>query len=439
MAAVTLCSWATVRQDHTAYEIYSGEQLKIEQIVRKSGGSGGFLASKSVQTFGQVNVRRLPDDEPEKSKGYITFDIWVSDERIDYEIEMDRQTQSLRVVTPTILEVRGLGRVYLSIEVNVWLPINTTFQLLDISTDQFKILVQDDVHVDIAHTKLSAISASIDFAHSRTAFSESDEKSISANPTSSTFKSLDTEITTNSGSIKGLLNLYNSVKITSSSGAVSVAVIPQDQSQVTSQSAQLSIKTKSGSIRGQLPIYNRSAIPSRDYQTTIESSSGSVKGSYILGSLGVFNNGSGGLQTSILPVLQSRAEGKSGLTTNGASGSSHVNILAPLHYSGHAGNEKGSGTSVGGAIRTLSSKHSSNSGSMKVFYPVEWEGVIRYSGGSGGLRVGGEGVDIQPHDKESSSRQRIAFKGENPEEGSEMVVNGKSGAVEVRIRSQRGE
>jgi len=85
-------------------------------------------------------------------------------------------------------------------------------------------------------------------------------------------------------------------------------------------------------------------------------------------------------------------------------------------------------------IRDLTSLHESNSGSIKLRYPDEWEGEIRASTIAGSIRVGGNKVrTIKDGKKNWAYNEVIARKGEDAEQASKLSVENVAGSADVWV------
>ncbi len=209
------------------------------------------------------------------------------------------------------------------------------------------------------------------------------------------------------------------LSISTTSGSINVAVSPQAADSSNPKPATLLIKSQSGSVNANVPINGGgNGIPKRDYITEIESHSGSVSGTYILGSRSEFVSNSGGVHLSVLPVFPSSSSSSSSermeFKTETGSGTHNIDVHSPF-------NDRGK------AITQMVSSHVSRSGSFNLRYPREWEGEIEVRTGSGSASVSGQGVRVL----EQGRGWVRAVKGGG--KGSSVKVEGGSGSVSLRI------
>lgn len=150
-------------------------------------------------------------------------------------------------------------------------------------------------------------------------------------------------------------------------------------------------------------------IPDREYHSSISTASGSIKGRYLLGVGTSLTTQSGSINADFVPFGSRTAR----LETSSGSGATNARVL-----SGEGGKD----------VDGLRSEHkSSGSGSVKVVYPVNWEGRITGTSGSGSIRVSGPEIIVD----ESSRGQVRAHKGD--EKKGNLEVRTGSGSVDVSI------
>lgn len=279
-----------------------------------------------------------------------------------------------------------------------------------------------------------------------------------------------------SKSISGSYPLYDLLSIYTGSGSISVSVAPHSaSSKDPSQPASLELKSNSGSVHATLlealaeldlgadgpassdsppPPYSaainydddagygsgadgrhvleekctekspcnpstRSGFPSREYSTTVSTRSGSISGSFPLGTFTELDTGSGSLSNVELFVMPVNASSPRRLRTVSPSGSQSIRIVDDNLWR-VAGEEEA-------WWEGMVSRHESLSGSISVEYPDSWEGTIEVETGAGSINIRGKGVQII---RQGEGRV-IARKGK--EGGGKVIVRVKSGSVDLRF------
>lgn len=157
------------------------------------------------------------------------------------------------------------------------------------------------------------------------------------------------------------------------------------------------------------------SLPSRPYEVDIETTSGSVTGRYMFSTAASIRTGSGSISAQLVPVVSHSDASISGatnvsLTTSTITGSTVLHLTEP-YFTHNIRNPTDSdklppgvheGHQYSPATAATSSHTSTGSGSLHISYPQSWAGrVLASSSGHGGIRVGGNGVELQnPGSKE---------------------------------------
>ena len=199
-----------------------------------------------------------------------------------------------------------------------------------------------------------------------------------------------TYIETTSRAITGTYALRDLLSVKSTSGSIHIIVDPKSASEDDpGHPADFRATSNSGSIDVKY-LTNRAdddGVPERDYHTRVETSSGSITGSYILGSTATFESNSGLVDTNVLPYY---ADGKSTLHTDSGSAQTRLRVRSPYTTSSMTSPITGRD----GILGHLTSTHKSRSGALKLEYPDEWEGVVDGHSTSGSIKVHGEDLEI---------------------------------------------
>ncbi|KAK3997048.1 hypothetical protein QBC44DRAFT_256297 [Cladorrhinum sp. PSN332] len=226
-------------------------------------------------------------------------------------------------------------------------------------------------------------------------------------------------------------------------------------------------------VNKRVPV--ESLLPIRDYRVEVATTSGRIdgRGGVAVSSAAGFTSTSGDVRVKLLPVLRQGEDKKEKkVSTASTSGDTEVVVEEVLWWDegegegddvtgrGSGGKKRGNaawpgyllpvvpegGGGGGGvkagkdedddgekkrALRSLWGNHSTTSGDIRVRYPGEWEGDIRMSTMSGGLKAGGEGVRVIKSGSEwpGVGKKLVARKGEE----------GKGGAIKVSSTSGDGE
>jgi hypothetical protein len=217
-----------------------------------------------------------------------------------------------------------------------------------------------------------------------------------------------TILKTSSSPITGAFTLLDLLVLTSQSGSIGVRVYSGEADSSSPHPAQLSVSTSSGSVRVDSGTTN---VHDREYRTDVTSQSGSVTGTYLLGSAAHFTTSSGTIIADVLPYDSQRA---GSLQTRSSSGATKLNVLRA-----YKNGDK--------AFANLRSEHVSNgSGSLTLRYPGEWEGKISARASSGSVSVKGRGVVVDEASK--YDRHVLAHKGEG-----DSTIEARTGSASVDV------
>jgi len=233
-------------------------------------------------------------------------------------------------------------------------------------------------------------------------------------------------IETASGGITGGFSQLDTLDIKSNSGTLNITPFPDRPSKLDSSffpspdpRCNLVVSSSSGSVHIDQPIpHFGHPLSCPDYTTDIHTSSGSISGTYILGSKCALHAHSGGIRASILPMA---ADAKMELITESNSGGVDIDVMAAY---GDA--EK--------PVKDLWGRHATMSGSLKVEYPRAWEGEISAKAVSGSIRVDGEGVEVEDGRDGGFGKSIRARKGNG---NGELSLESMSGSVVAHIRRVR--
>ncbi|KAF2449882.1 hypothetical protein P171DRAFT_451942 [Karstenula rhodostoma CBS 690.94] len=227
----------------------------------------------------------------------------------------------------------------------------------------------------------------------------------------SSFNSRETRLETISGSISGKYSLLDLLSIVTKSGSVYINVDPKEKAADGPRTALFYASTMSGSIRVDTESKN---IPERDYVVSINSTAGSVGGTFIHGTKTEISSVAGGINVDLLPYA---SDGSSILTTKTTDGETKLKLRAPYK-------------ALGTAIGRLLSTHTSVSGSINLTYPQEWEGHLEGQSVSGALHVQGKDLKLIRREERPGLNRVEAKKGDG---GSTMVFKTLNGGCDVLV------
>ncbi|KAI4681700.1 uncharacterized protein J4E84_007295 [Alternaria hordeiaustralica] len=251
--------------------------------------------------------------------------------------------------------------------------------------------------------------------HSGTNFTVTDSTSISL--TTGTldaiaFSSRQTYLSTISGSISGAYALSDLLSVKTKSGSVNIDIEPQPAAEGSTNPAVFSVDSLSGSIRTD---FKRKHIPERDYQTYINTTVGSVDGTFIHGSRTEINSVAGLVTADLLPFKS--GDYQSEIYTHTHSGQTSLTLRSPY---------KAKGVAMSGLVST----HKSTSGGLDVTYPEEWTGSVDGTSLSGALHLQGKELELLGENDEPGKNHVEAKKGDGK---SSLSFDTVSGGCEVKV------
>jgi DUF4097 and DUF4098 domain-containing protein YvlB len=177
-----------------------------------------------------------------------------------------------------------------------------------------------------------------------------------------------------------------------------------------SDNTNVSISTRAGSIHSDSKHW-------KSEYTEINTDAGSIKGHYILGKSMDLNTQAGSIDVDI-EVDTKIESAEASLSTTSSAGSINVDLLAPLKHRNR-----------------ISAKHKTSTGSVRVSYPQEWEGIVVASTTAGSLKLEGEGLDIvESRGRGGIGRFEKGVKGEHPEKKSDVECSSFAGSVSFQLK-----
>lgn len=284
------------------------------------------------------------------------------------------------------------GSACLGISVVLYVAAGATLETLNVMSTHMGMQIHSGV--DLTVTKLTSISLT------------------TGTLDSAVLNSRETHLKTISGSISGMYSLQNLLSVKTKSGSVNINVEPKEAVQGDSAPAVFMIDALSGSIRADL---NRKHIPERDYQTYVNTTVGSVDGTFIHGSRTEFTSIAGFVTADILPFKS--GDYQSEIFTHTHSGQTSLTLRTPY---------KAKNVPLNGLIST----HKSTSGGLDITYPEEWVGTVDGTSLSGALHLQGKDLELLNENDEPGKNHVEARKGDG---GSNMTFDTVSGGCEIKV------
>ncbi|KAI5457308.1 hypothetical protein BGZ63DRAFT_428024 [Mariannaea sp. PMI_226] len=402
----------------------SDRNLKIVQEIEKNGEPGN---GRSPRVSGEVVVR--PTDAG--SVGSVDIEIITNDRSINVHIGSSDDGQQITVTTPRQVSWDSSPVVpCIQIRITVWAPQEAALENFGISTVQLNILVEEQVNIDLVNTLLAGtVTGNV----KTPPFSAKQQAESAVAPYKLNTREI--RISTVSGDVKGWYPLFDKLEIKTTSGDIMVDVTPKPADPEHVKPAALSAFSHSGTVVVEEVICTGSnaavratseQLPARDYTVGLVTTSGDITAKLAVSSYAHIKSQSGELEVILQPVLDSEkllnSEQKPLYKTETTSGDVHFRILEPLWTGKNAAGSP--------AFGSLTSKHTSVSGDIKLAYPGSWEGHLRASTLSGSQHVSGDGLKIDVWEEKPWSKKIEAHKGKG---GSQMEVESVSGSEEILI------
>lgn len=232
------------------------------------------------------------------------------------------------------------------------------------------------------------------------------------------FPSRSTHLETISGSISGKYALYDALTVATKSGSVNINVEPKEMANGGSETAAFKATSMSGSLRVD---FERTAIPDRDYKVEVETTVGSVDGTFIHGSSSTFATIAGSVDADILPFRG--GDHASLLSTLTTDGQTKIRLRAPYR-------------DQGARLSKLVSTHKSISGILDLEYPQEWEGRVQGETVSGALHLQGKDLELIREEEKEGLNRVEARKGNDA--GGTLMFSTTSGGCEIKVGTLEG-
>lgn len=458
-------------------------------MLQTTYGADDSRGLVNVNTVGEVRLRRLPKDSEHGTRAYFTVDTHISDPSLEVMKTWDEHSKILKISTPRVARLNTRGPHCVSLQITAWFPEDAEFGNLLFEALTLTLRVLDDIKVNVSgQSKFVTLSGDISFPsikpNSTTKQVESADIQNQAEGWRSSgpgypFSSRRILIQTMSGDIDGNYPLMDYLGIDSQSGDINVDVIPQPVLETAPKPADLEVQTSSGTIKVNSALGfdgSGSQPPPRNYITNVHSSSGSIMGSFYLGSISNFKSPSGSILLTGLPVLQYdgsddvSAAPRNKFETHTISGGTDVQVLNPIFITLLSnihenpveppvgdndpyliippGNIAPLGQSLFAIdtradvkdlkLRSLKSTHASNSALVNVRYPEVWEGTMHAKTVSGNIEAKGRGIRIIKERNRIAHKEVVARKGVEEEgQGCLVEMQDIAGSLHFSVGLQR--
>jgi hypothetical protein len=131
--------------------------------------------------------------------------------------------------------------------------------------------------------------------------------------------------------------------------------------------------------------HNSTPLPARPYELEIRTESGSISGRFIFSSSASIVSQSGSIQALFIPVIHDVLVSNASLVTQTASGSQHLEMTDPIIISSSA--------TWSSNYNYATSSHTAVSGTLNIEYPASWAGTVEATG-VGSICLEGEGLQV---------------------------------------------
>ena len=357
-----------VSRQATTFDFDSPSKFSLQELVPRD-------VHVSQNVIGKVRVVAGKHDQHHKIQVHVSVE--------PRDISSTKAVQCRQTETALFIDLCDLSKEWNSgsnvphIEIYVTIAIAPMFELKSFDIKTTNLAIEIAAGVSVAVEKQIAMST----MRGNITCSETD-----------TFYSRKTIIDVNSGSLMGTWALRDLLSIMSTSGSITIDVVPKAVSEKDPQPADFIISSVSGSVVVRCIALN---IPHRDYRVDVKVRSASVSGMYIHGTQTNIESVSGSITAHIQPCMA--PDYPSRLVTHSKSGTTSLRVLSP-----HTG-------CIG--LNHLESWHEVISGSLDIHYPQEWEGMIHGKATTGSLTLKGRDVQVIKDDRNGPTRNILARKG----------------------------
>ncbi|MCJ1268472.1 hypothetical protein MMC22_008360, partial [Lobaria immixta] len=357
------------------------EPSEFSLIQKVQGESNDHIKSSRgyVRTEGEIHVR--PATENLNSNLRVDITICTSNYKLT-RVESGKKNNSTLVIE-TLNHIKGAQdghRPYVYIDATIFIAPGTVLRNFGIDSQSLAIIFHPGLDFTVKdRTTLFTISNPI-------------RMPAGSSELLTTTRTREIIVHSSSGSVTGAYPLYDLLSITTLSGSIDISYFPKNSSRLNPKPASLVLSTRSASIQVTSPVIpSGQVIPNRDYKNDLSASSGSITATLLHSSRTSLHAASGHILATIHP--HGNLSSPSHLSTDNKSGSTSVTVHNSLSH-------------PSAPMRALSASHHYISGSLKLFYPSQWQGRIFGDTVSGSLNIFWDGVTVvKDHPKWSGGRK----------------------------------
>ncbi|KAF1843166.1 uncharacterized protein K460DRAFT_340992 [Cucurbitaria berberidis CBS 394.84] len=369
------------------YDFGKTKELNIQEAVHQLDGYYKRVA-------GWIHVTQAHDDQaPGTIQAKLSYAVSPS-----VDVNSIRHTSTATGLTigdpsfPDGFDGVRSGTACLGMSMVVYMGVGATLETLNIASTHMGMQIHNGVNLTVTgSTSISLTTGTLD---------------------SAALDSREIHLKTISGSISGKYSLYDLVSVKTISGSVNINIEPKEAVQRSTKPAVFMIDALSASIRADV---KRKHIPERDYQTYINTTVGSVDGTFIHGSKTEITSVAGLVTADLLPFKSGNYQSK--IYTHTHSGQTSLTVRSPY---------KAKNVAMAGLL----SAHKTTSGGMNVTYPEEWVGYVDGTSLSGALHLQGKDLELVKESSEPGKNHVEAKKGGG---GSTLKFDTVSGGCEIIV------
>ncbi|CAO1599809.1 hypothetical protein XANCAGTX0491_003520 [Xanthoria calcicola] len=317
-------------------------------------------------------------------------------------------------MTMTTILAPGCGRNWpqfsssepdISAKVTLWISRGLDLSSFRIDTDSLDVIFHENVPIP-KHTPISISAPSSSVTLTAHKF-----------PSRCSIDARQTILTTQSGSVNGDFTLRDTLRIHTLSGSININLsLLASSNTTTTTPATLDLQAQSGSIKvATTTILTPSKIPDRDYHSTLRTQSGSIRATLVHGTTTTLHSSSSSIHASLYP--HGAAAGRSDLITHNLSGSTDITVHPSLSLPTTP-------------LRNFHASHTGISGSIRILYPSQWEGMVQGSTVSGSIRYTWPGLQVV--ESGGGGWGRKTFKGVKGVGEGVVAFRDVSGSVELK-------
>lgn len=344
-----------------------GELLPPE-VIYGSVLTGKELTNTKVIQVGKIEVRVA--DQDSSSNIRVDLDIRGSDPQLtSFEALGIEQTDSTLIIkTPRHMHSNAASDIVdelpcIFVSATIWISPGTTLENFGINAETLSVIFQPGLQYSVKNrTEI--------YAHAAALSIEAHE------PPAVELTSRDTIIHVKSGSVTGSYPLYDVLDISTISGSIDVTVEPKEASKEKVKPAVLRLSTTSGSINADTSVIS---VPDRDYQAAVSSVNGGINVKLLHGLRTSLRCESGHITADLYPYGHN--DSRTDIQTKCTSGSTDITVHPSI-------------THTSDPLKKLYAGHHGLSGSVNLWYPASWQGLVQGTTASGSISLDWQGLRI---------------------------------------------